>query len=377
LRGSAEIGLAEIPHRYEGSDRDYLLNSIRYELDERAMMGLRRFAALACAAGLVQNRDISLYEPELTVRQRPEGLDALLGRGADGATLSQLELEQLTSSARLSDLATAAKLRSLPSRWDELILVQRLDLSVEAPELLHSLSQGRELGAESYVLEGLGGLSQETASRRFEGVVVHESGLWIRGFTQLEDLRSAWGIERAALLDWLMERGLDAVIGVDPSDPLLAQWGDLLMGAGMSLNLSLYVKPSESPAEFLEALSALRELLGSLEAPVSIEIECGCSGTRRASAVEGLNALALTRLAVPVEHSLRLGASWGAAVSVAGMGMGASQLGRIFVDPDHPTSNGEALVSLIAKWQREWKDSSPTGLSPLPPTGAHEQVTRA
>ena len=111
LRRSADRGLAErelAPAR----DRAYLMENIRYALDDRALMGLRRFAALGKAAGLLAREEVSLYGPAVRFRPRPS-LDTLLARGAEGGRLSLEEGERLETEASVVDLGNAAHLRRL------------------------------------------------------------------------------------------------------------------------------------------------------------------------------------------------------------------------------------------------------------------------
>lgn len=56
-------GVAQIPERYTGEDRRYLQDALCYDLDDRALMGLRRFAALGVRAGLFTNSDCALLPP--------------------------------------------------------------------------------------------------------------------------------------------------------------------------------------------------------------------------------------------------------------------------------------------------------------------------
>ena len=111
LREAARRGLAARAEAPE-ADRAYLTESIRYELDDRALMGLRRFAALGHAAGLLQKEDVSLYGPARRFRRRPD-LDSLLARGAEGGRLMLEEGVRLETEASLTDLGNAAHQRRL------------------------------------------------------------------------------------------------------------------------------------------------------------------------------------------------------------------------------------------------------------------------
>jgi len=112
LRTAAAEGMNLRQHLGE-AERTYLTEDIRYELDDRAMMGLRRFAALGARAGLIQDQELDLYAPPPMIRPRLPDLDTLLSKGATGERLSTEEALRLYD-APLSDLGAAANLR----RWD-------------------------------------------------------------------------------------------------------------------------------------------------------------------------------------------------------------------------------------------------------------------
>lgn len=110
IRTAAETGLAERAFAPE-QDRHYLTENIRYTLDDKALMGLRRFAALGHAAGLLNRESFSLYAPPPTPRPRRVDLDTLLSRGAAGERLTLEEGVRLETEARLEDLGNAAHIR--------------------------------------------------------------------------------------------------------------------------------------------------------------------------------------------------------------------------------------------------------------------------
>lgn len=108
LRDAAAKGL-EDRLRAPPEDRAYLTEHMRYTLDDRALMGLRRFAALGKHAGLLRREDFALYGPP---RRRPRvDLDTLLSKGAAGERLSFEEGVRLEKDAPLQDLGNAAHQR--------------------------------------------------------------------------------------------------------------------------------------------------------------------------------------------------------------------------------------------------------------------------
>ncbi|MFT6145753.1 MAG: chorismate dehydratase [Myxococcota bacterium] len=88
LRSAAVSGLADRAQLVAPDDVDYVTNAIRYEFDDRALMGLRRFAALAERAGLIADGHVNLFGPTyVTVPAKADVNDLLLalleGRDVD------------------------------------------------------------------------------------------------------------------------------------------------------------------------------------------------------------------------------------------------------------------------------------------------------
>jgi len=108
LRQAASEGL-QLREALPEPDRTYLLEHIRYELDDRALMGLRRFAALGVEEELLSRHEVELYGPQRRLAPRAD-LDDTLARAADGETLEEREIVQLVK-APLADLVAAADLR--------------------------------------------------------------------------------------------------------------------------------------------------------------------------------------------------------------------------------------------------------------------------
>jgi predicted solute-binding protein len=107
LRRAAERGLPEREYA-SAEDRRYLTEHVRYALDDRAMMGLRRFVALAQGEGLLGEGELSLYPPETTYAERPL-VEAMLDRAVAGEALNAGEWTRLNQLARTPALVAAAK----------------------------------------------------------------------------------------------------------------------------------------------------------------------------------------------------------------------------------------------------------------------------
>jgi predicted solute-binding protein len=93
-------------------ERLYLTHRIRYPLDDRATMGLLRFAAMARRAGLVDRDTVSLYDPPL-LRPKPHAVVVpdLLAQAVAGDALDAAAIGLLVDHAPLTDLMAAANLR--------------------------------------------------------------------------------------------------------------------------------------------------------------------------------------------------------------------------------------------------------------------------
>jgi chorismate dehydratase len=112
VKAAAERGLKERAWAPAG-DRDYLTQNIRYELDDRALMGLRRFAALGFAAGLFQRESFSMVLP---ARTRPQ----LSTNEFLNAPLDQLLLAARAKARTISGTEIRYSLQALPVKTLEL-----------------------------------------------------------------------------------------------------------------------------------------------------------------------------------------------------------------------------------------------------------------
>ena len=104
---AGEAGVGAVPQSYAGDDLRYLTENLRYELDDAALMGLRRFGALGHAAGLFPVEDVELYGPATRQTERPS-VFRLLSDVLDGQSLNRKGAQALFEHASLADLAAAA-----------------------------------------------------------------------------------------------------------------------------------------------------------------------------------------------------------------------------------------------------------------------------
>lgn len=111
VRAAGKAGVEAIAAEHSGADLVYLSENLRYPLDERALMGLRRFAAMAKQKGLVGTDEVRLYPPPMRLAKRSPDIDILLQRGADGERLTFDEAVRLDLESNINDLGAAADLR--------------------------------------------------------------------------------------------------------------------------------------------------------------------------------------------------------------------------------------------------------------------------
>lgn len=181
LRAAGAAGVADIPTRYDGADRDYLRHNLRYTFDESALMGLRRYAALAFRAGLIGTSDVRFYEPSEPSRPRAADVDTKLASALDGAHLDAVDALTLLRDAPGAELLAAANLRRLalhPERTVSYLLARAFPAELVAAggapfdaAILAALSDK----ATTVVLSDLGLLDATTRVSRLR--TVRASGL--------------------------------------------------------------------------------------------------------------------------------------------------------------------------------------------------------
>ncbi|RME29068.1 MAG: aminofutalosine synthase MqnE [Deltaproteobacteria bacterium] len=112
LQGAGELGAGDGAPPLLPDDLRYLREAIRYPLDDAAMMGLRRFAALAAREGLVPHDIVALYPPAADLpRAHQAEVASLLRRASRGERLDEEALSLLEEHAPLPELVAAAARR--------------------------------------------------------------------------------------------------------------------------------------------------------------------------------------------------------------------------------------------------------------------------
>lgn len=325
LRAAGQAGLAARSADFDGDDLTYVTESIRYNLDDRALIGLRRYAALAKQAGLVGTEDVQFYGPGQKMRRR-EDLDALLGRAADGEVLTEADLVRLGTDSRTVDLTLAASLRRATRlgpltavAWSPALRVAVTDPVLTPDEVGERVAAGVEAQVAEVSLVGA----------LHPGVGTAGWSRWIRAAAEASDARvralSLRGLrylcaldelEPLAVLEQLVDAGLhgfaeDAIIALDAPIRSHQAWlsGRVWLGlaeqvhrADFSFRAGLEVGAGESVAQrvaHLRALDALQARTGGFGAmrvtPLS---EARALRPDGATAEDYLRTVALARLAV-------------------------------------------------------------------------------
>ncbi len=396
LRAAAERGMVERQHA-PVRERAYLTENIRYTLDDRAMMGLRRFAALGFAAGLLPREEFSLIVPP--ARLPRWDVEELLMRASTGQRLSFAEGVALAERAPLDRLGAAANLRRQglhPNGEVGYSMVGNLDYShaclagcsfcsfrsPEAPldgaAIDARLATLVKAGASGVLLQG--GLDPALGLEWHLGLIGHiraTTGLAVFGYgpDEVLDLANRSGISADGVLDRLAAAGLDGLPGagaevlvdrvrrlVAPRKATVFQWLSVLEAAhrrGLGGHAGLLVGVGESREEQVEHLIALRELQDRTGGLTGIAVwpwvpVPGVAGSD-ASATAWLRALALSRLLLDNVNHVQAG--WqgiGLDLAQAGLWMGADELGPALLDSSAIVVRGTE-VETVAELERHLK----------------------
>ncbi|HHO52598.1 MAG TPA: hypothetical protein ENK18_17445, partial [Deltaproteobacteria bacterium] len=147
---AGRAGVEALPRAYAGDDLRYLTESLRYPLDDAALMGLRRFAALARAEGWLGREDIELFGPSRPRLDHPP-VAGLLQRAVAGERLGPDALHRLALHAPLAQLAAAAhELRCIRHPGGE--VGYWLEASMPDPEGIAEIVVGGGVGVVEQLL---------------------------------------------------------------------------------------------------------------------------------------------------------------------------------------------------------------------------------
>jgi predicted solute-binding protein len=332
LESAGRRGMDAVPTSYSGADLHYLTASIRHTLDDAALTGLRRFAALAHRAGLVPGEEFELFGPAPR-RLRPD-TDLLLARALDGGALPPGEILALLRYAPIADLCAAAELRRREAfPGDEVPWRMVAALPADAP--IDSVRPAIDAGATRIVLTG------PVRAERVAEVRAAYPSLELQAGTAQDDEPSKLA---AAGISWLAEEKagtlsdrLRTLLAEVPSSAWLA-WVERAHRAGLKLPGTLAVGQGESEEELVAHLLRLRDLPALVSVRVWAADGAGPFGTMANTASDHLRATALARLVLP--GHIRLVASfategWG--VAQCSLRAGCDEVGELIVtgDPAH------------------------------------------
>lgn len=288
LKEAAARGIAEIPDRYDGADRRYLGSSLRYALDDGALMGLRRFAALAFRAGLIAGEHVDLFGPAETFASRSD-VASILTRAMEGQPLAASEALVLEQGGRATDLFAAADLvRRRTWGTDAVAWEVVADIDLARGPVIEQARAANEAGADHLLVLGtedldLAGHVELLQNLRPYGTLALPAAaierLGARSLSALEDV----GLVRLVIGGIAGEAG--AVTGTLPVDVIVPS------------------SPSTTPEARIAALARVRaRMAGGARVERLI---LGDVRTEKASKVEGetasefLRTVAIARLMYP------------------------------------------------------------------------------
>ena len=334
LKRAAEEGLRRREEEYQGSDRTYLTESIRYDLDEAAHIGMRRFAALAHAQGWVPCSEVQLYGPP-SPRVHRVNVDALLQRSADAELLDGPELIRLGVEARLNDLAAAAHLkRELLHPKGEVtwrLGVRDTDLSGEDAD---RLQQVVDLGVTDL------SWSPETSRDAWDELrACHPDLLGHARWGDVEPM-GGWGSIGVKVVSvdsfgtWSSRVRAQIGAPVRTQEQLTEELSQALL-SGLEVEATLVVGQGETLEERVEHLLALRALHDRHGLPAVRVWAALCpgqpAGSSENTADDVLRMTALTRLALPGSSLRASPATEGLGVAQTALRMGCDSLGVIWL----------------------------------------------
>lgn len=393
VREAGRVGLSRREQDHSGADLEYVTRYIRYALDDRALIGLRRYAALAHPAGLVGTHEVQLYDPPRRRRIRRD-VDRVLADAADGVHLSREALVTVATDARTSDLTAAASLRrgaldAVEVRFARRIVATDVDLAgaggfkspgeagsrtLTPDEVAAHVEEAAEVGATEILLAGgqHPGIGVDGWCRWIEAA--HAAApVQVRAFS-MEDLRHLSAVDDLdldALLARLKAAGLHGlaegpILALDAevrrgerwlSPALWLAMFDRVAEAGLDVVAGLEVGAGESPEGRVDHLMALRGIQSRVSAfrahPLTPARDLPPIG---ATAEDYVRAVALGRLAldeVPSHQAVWMPGAPGLAQFA--LQAGADSLGPVLLG-DRVSVDDETYVNPRARIGKKRED---------------------
>ncbi len=423
LRSAAAEGMA-LRSALSEPERTYLTEDIRYQLDDRAMMGLRRFAALGARAGLLRQTELRLYAPPGRIRPRRPDTDTLLARGAAGERLGFDEALQLYD-APLSDLGTAANLRRWalhptddvtyiisrninytnvcvtackfcsfyrPKNHREAYVLTQQQVHDKCDELVRAggievLLQGglhRELGIDYY--ERLFRYIKANFPLDLHALSPEE----VFHVMKISDLSMDETLDRlaAAGMDSLPGGGAEVLVDsirkqIAPLKCTTQQWLDVMEAAhqrGMTSSATLMFGMMETPAHRIEHLLRLRDLQDRTNGFVAFicwtfQPEHNYVEPGDNTAGDYLRVNALSRLVLDSFRNLQ--ASWvtqGPGIAQASLHMGCNDFGSVMMEENVVSAAGTTFQMSVADVERNVREA---GFTPVRRNASYDYVGAA
>jgi chorismate dehydratase len=315
---AGRAGVAKIPSRHVGADLEYLTANIRYPLDERALMGLRRYAALAAEAGILPHPHVPLLPPRRSRPAAPRDVEALIAAAAVAAPSDPLHRARLAEHATDAELRLAAQLR----RAAILPATQATWLAGRA----RSGDATPDVAGAGAAFVRVGACDAPEATRRAQEI------------TAAGDVAFGWepeGEPQAAALTPLLASGLRGVTLDAASLPDDHTW-DRLARSGLAVEVALGLPHHHDVDALLLALAervhAGRPLVGLTlhqPLPAGSHVEPG-----RPTPAQWLRRVSLARVVLPDSaHISASPSTQGADLAQLALSCGADDLGEIGTDP--------------------------------------------
>jgi predicted solute-binding protein len=330
LREAGRRGVGSIASRFAGRDADYLLNAIRYPLDDEALVGLRRFAALAREAGLLAASDVVLIGPAAT--PRPPPLQDVMTRVSATATPTREDLALLAEGARTADLCLLASLRARPDAPPASVAVR---VHVADPGATATLAEAAARGATEALIVG----SMDPADLRRLWNAAPSLRFWGRGTDPAGLARAGlfgWSSDGAGTFDADVRAGLGAITPEAARAELAAA-----AAAGLRVDAELVLGQGEGDAARLDDLEAWDRIgmTGAVDVlVVRTAARQGPYGSDANTAVDLVRWVALARLALHRVARVAVATDTeGPGLAQVGTYAGADAVGRWVLGPDSAT----------------------------------------
>lgn len=352
VRAAGAVGVQDVAARYVGDDLTYLTAHIRYPLDEAAMVGLRRYAALAFAEGLIGTEHVRLFEPRLAARQRDPGLQRRLAAAVAGERLSAAELARVMTELPAAELHVAAAARRRltgPGQQASYAIGERVQVEALDEAQVASLQAGAVVS-----VVGLAAASVERQVAALSRLAAAGLQPELDGLDELAV--HAVGVGAAVRLGVLRAAGLAGVCW--HGDAGTADLAVEASSLGLALRVELEITEQESAERWAARLEVVRAAMELGAQPLSVSVrlplpEGSLVAPGAPTTARWLSAVASVRLFFPdLPHVLGSPDSQGLELSQLALFAGADDLGVVGAAV---VEEAERLVR-VAGWEAVRRD---------------------